>query len=934
MIRVVFFCFCLTVSSSLKTLHQLISCNQPDLDNCTIGNCSEPLVVKRTLAPTGPEWGPEWMGVVEDRGQFKPVLNVSWEIQATASINALQGSQIFIQDEKTNETICLKYVYKLPKPLNRNYERWTFTLDGLVVQPEHTYFVTIHNIPQPNSEEYRIMKEVVVPDYPPRTMMVKFVGGGVIGATCLVYFLLRTCTSINPTSQAPASTPQFADNNNDTPQCTQGEPRRRLLIIYSLDHPLYKNIVLKLCGFLRAKCGTEVILDMLDSTRLGMIGGLQWLEWHKRQIEKSSDKILILCSRGVQAKWNAMCTGKRIQLKEDVLSTVGDMLVPALCLMVPEFVKSTTFEKYIVAYFDGVSSEDDVPSPFHITRLSGGTTVSATMIAAHGVGIPVFVTGGIGGVHRDGENSLDISADLTELGRTPIAVVSAGVKSILDIGRTLEYLETQGVCVATYGSSNKFPAFFSPQSGFNSPHHVCNPWEAAELIASTLSLGLQSGILFAVPIPAEHAAAGQEIEDAIQVAVKEISGKRITGRDVTPYILQKVNKLTKGKSLRANIALIHNNAKVGSQIACALSKSQNDKLKSATKQKENLAKKNDIVVIGGINVDFIAKGKTDTLLFGQTNPGSVCQSFGGVGRNIADSLSRLGHNPLFISATGTDTHSEAVFNHCKHMNTSGVVKLHDKSTATYCAVITASGELSLGLGDMDIHQQITEQYVAQFENTLASSTLVCLDGNLPVTTINYVCSLAKKHSMNVWYEPTDSDKASKPFLSEAWKSLSYTSPNLSELCTMNKTLGLEVPQALPESLDEVLELAMTLSRPLLEHLHCLIVTLGPYGVLVCGESKDDSIYLQPRKFKIKRQLGALYYPALNMTDKEIVNVSGAGDSLAGAMIAGMLQGRDVDRCVRMGLLAAQLSPRPIWSESLEVESKLNTDRLHHSPVAP
>ncbi|CAL9696895.1 unnamed protein product [Knipowitschia caucasica] len=558
-------------------------------------------------------------------------------------------------------------------------------------------------------------------------------------------------------------------------------------------------------------------------------------------------------------------------------------------------------------------------------RLSGGTTVSATMIAAHGVGIPVFVTGGIGGVHRDGENSLDISADLTELGRTPIAVVSAGVKSILDIGRTLEYLETQGVCVATYGSSNKFPAFFSPQSGFNSPHHVCNPWEAAELIASTLSLGLQSGILFAVPIPAEHAAAGQEIEDAIQVAVKEISGKRITGRDVTPYILQKVNKLTKGKSLRANIALIHNNAKVGSQIACALSKSQNDKLKSATKQKENLAKKNDIVVIGGINVDFIAKGKTDTLLFGQTNPGSVCQSFGGVGRNIADSLSRLGHNPLFISATGTDTHSEAVFNHCKHMNTSGVVKLHDKSTATYCAVITASGELSLGLGDMDIHQQITEQYVAQFENTLASSTLVCLDGNLPVTTINYVCSLAKKHSMNVWYEPTDSDKASKPFLSEAWKSLSYTSPNLSELCTMNKTLGLEVPQALPESLDEVLELAMTLSRPLLEHLHCLIVTLGPYGVLVCGESKDDSIYLQPRKFKIKRQLGALYYPALNMTDKEIVNVSGAGDSLAGAMIAGMLQGRDVDRCVRMGLLAAQLS----LASAHPIAPSLTIDAIDH-----
>uniref|UniRef100_A0A3B3ZQI6 Carbohydrate kinase PfkB domain-containing protein n=1 Tax=Periophthalmus magnuspinnatus TaxID=409849 RepID=A0A3B3ZQI6_9GOBI len=524
--------------------------------------------------------------------------------------------------------------------------------------------------------------------------------------------------------------------------------------------------------------------------------------------------------------------------------------------------------------------------------LSGGTTVSATMIAAHRAGIPVFVTGGIGGVHRDGEN-LDISADLTELGRIPIAVVSAGIKSILDIGRTLEFLETQGVCVATYGSSKNFPAFFSPQSGFSSPHQVCNPKEAAALI-SALSLGLQSGILFAVPIPAEQAAAGQEIEEAIQAAVKE-ADKCVTGRDVTPFILQKVNELTKGKSLQA-IALIHNNAKVGSQIACALSKRQNEKSITTTRQNGNLNK----VVIGGINVDFIAKGKTNTLLSGQTNPGSVCQSFGGVGRNIA-ALSRLGHNPLFISATGSDFHSEAVFSYCKHMNTSGVVQLKKKSTATYCAVITASGELSLGLGDMDIHQQITEQYVSQFEDQLSGSTLVCLDGNLPVTTINYVCSLVEKHNIN-WYEPTDSDKASKPFLSEAWKSLCYASPNFSELCTMNKTLGFPVPQ-LPDTLDEMLDVAMALSRPLLEHFHCLVVTLGACGVLICGENKAGSIYLQPRKWKT---LGALFYPALKVTAEETVNVSGAGD-FAGALIAGILQGRDTDSCVRMGLLAARLS---------------------------
>ncbi|XP_078112235.1 uncharacterized protein LOC144521555 [Sander vitreus] len=551
--------------------------------------------------------------------------------------------------------------------------------------------------------------------------------------------------------------------------------------------------------------------------------------------------------------------------------------------------------------------------PYVISKgLSGGTTVSATMIAAHRAGIPVFVTGGIGGVHRDGENSLDISADLTELGRTPIAVVSAGVKSILDIGRTLEFLETQGVCVATYGASKNFPAFFSPQSGFTSPYQVCNPEEAAKLIASTLSLGLQSGVLLAVPIAEEHAATGQQIEEAIQAAVTEASAKGITGRDVTPFILQKVNELTEGKSLQANIALIHNNAKVGSQIACALSKQMTErKLKEKT---YHHGKHSDIVVIGGINVDFIAKGKTKTLHFGQTNPGSVCQSFGGVGRNIADSLSRLGISLLFISATGADSHSEAVLNYCKHMNTSGVARLEEQSTATYCAVITESGELSLGLGDMDIHQQITEQYVSQFEKQLSSATLVCLDGNIPVSTIDYVCSIAKKHNINVWYEPTDSEKACKPFLSDAWKSLSYSSPNLAELCTMNQTLGIPTPEVLPCSLEEVLSVAVALSRPLLEHLHCLVVTLGANGVLVCGEHDAGSVNLQPRKQKRRRQLCAVHYPALTVTAEETVNVSGAGDSLAGALMAGILQRRDTDSCVRMGLLAARLSltsPHPI-----------------------
>lgn len=191
---------------------------------------------------------------------------------------------------------------------------------------------------------------------------------------------------------------------------------------------------------------------------------------------------------------------------------------------------------------------------------------------------------------------------------------------------------------------------------------------------------------------------------------------------------------------------------------------------------------------------------------------------------------------------------------------------------------------------------------------------MCLDGNIPITTINYVCSLAGKHNLNVWYEPTDTEKARKPFLSNAWKSLSYSSPNLAELAMMNKTMGLTIPEVQPGPLDEILRVAVALSRPLLENLHCLVVTLGPDGVLLCGEYNAGSVDLQPRKQKKKRQLCALHYPALTVTPEETMNVSGAGDSFAGALMAGILQGKDTDSCVRMGLLAARMSlasPHPI-----------------------
>ncbi|KAB1228011.1 Pseudouridine-5'-phosphate glycosidase [Morella rubra] len=181
------------------------------------------------------------------------------------------------------------------------------------------------------------------------------------------------------------------------------------------------------------------------------------------------------------------------------------------------------------------------------TRGNGATTVSATMFFASKVGISIFVTGGIGGVHRHGEHTMDISSDLTELGRTPVTVFSAGVKSILDIPRTLEYLETQGVCVATY-KTDEFPAFFTETSGCKVPCRVDSPQDYANM-----KLKLDTGILIAVPIPKEHSASGSIIESAIQRALKEARDKNITGNAETPFLLARVNELTGGASLASSI---------------------------------------------------------------------------------------------------------------------------------------------------------------------------------------------------------------------------------------------------------------------------------------------------------------------------------------------------------------------------------------------
>ncbi|MBS4540058.1 pseudouridine-5'-phosphate glycosidase [Clostridium sp. D2Q-11] len=209
--------------------------------------------------------------------------------------------------------------------------------------------------------------------------------------------------------------------------------------------------------------------------------------------------------------------------------------------------------------------------PFIISKgLNGATTVASTMIIADLAKIKVFATGGIGGAHRNAQDTFDISADLMELANTNVAVVCAGAKSILDIGLTLEYLETHGVPVIGFGTE-EFPAFYTRKSGFKVDYSVDNELELAKAIKVKWDLDIKGGIVIGNPIPEEYQMDFDEINNAISDALNEAEEKNIKGKETTPFLLSKIKEITKGESLKSNIELVYNNARVGSKLAKELS---------------------------------------------------------------------------------------------------------------------------------------------------------------------------------------------------------------------------------------------------------------------------------------------------------------------------------------------------------------------------
>ncbi|KAJ6621693.1 indigoidine synthase A-like protein [Mycena sp. CBHHK59/15] len=439
-------------------------------------------------------------------------------------------------------------------------------------------------------------------------------------------------------------------------------------------------------------------------------------------------------------------------------------------------------------------------APAIAMKANGGTTCSATLIFAALAGIKVTSIYGqfLGGVHRGGENSMDVSADLHELTRCPVGLVSAGVKSILDIGRC----ETLGIPVVPYCKTKDFPAFFSPRSGFQTAWNVSDPVTAARMLFSQWQLGMTSGALIAAPIPEEYAERGEVIQEAVDKAVleSEENGMSKRGKEVTPWLLSRVGELTNNNSLESNIALLKNTASIGGQIALQYqmlanesSNGQTDKTYAGTgvapktEERETL-RPAAVLVVGSSALDISAQTEDMGNAVGlhSTSPGTVSLTLGGVARNIAEACHRLGEPALLVSPIGTDTWGHLLYEETKTigMRTDGLIDC-DQRTAVCNLFLDGSGNLVGGVADMSITEILT---IAKH-----SPRVVALDGNLSSTAIVETVAHCIQHNIQ-GSEPTSIAKSEKilPAIARSIQTTSnapvqFFTPNLLELEHIHRT---------------------------------------------------------------------------------------------------------------------------------------------------
>ncbi|UZJ55998.1 hypothetical protein CBS101457_005318 [Exobasidium rhododendri] len=538
----------------------------------------------------------------------------------------------------------------------------------------------------------------------------------------------------------------------------------------------------------------------------------------------------------------------------------------------------------------------------------GATTVSGTMILAHMAGISIFGTGGIGGVHRGGQDSMDVSADLTELSRTPVAVFCSGAKSILDIPRTLEYLETFGVSTHTFNASGQFPAFYSAHSGSEVPS-VSTYKEAAEIIHSNMQFGLQSGMVFGVPIPSEFEAAGEKIQAIVEQAVKDSVEQGIDrrGKEVTPWLLKRVSELSEGRSITSNKALVINNVSTAAKVACELellkiadaakkaekgSKLYNGTGYGGVKQAESGNTPPPLFVVGFTAVDITSqrtghapRGESQPNV-ASTWPGRNTLSLGGVARNVAESAHRILNNRsrvLLISPIGND----ALGHYIKAgltdlgLQTSGLLDASER-TASVTLQLDGNGDLITGIADIEERQLEPAHVDKPMSKYRGQRKVVAFDGNISVQLMDY---LVEDGSNVTIFEPTSVEKCTK--ILSAAKTPDVITPNEAEVVELYSAalaMGLLEEQRLTahdESVASTLNTTATVvqasSKISLLLKTILLVKSGARGVLlVCPDRCEDGT---GPAVTIQR------FAALPVDFTEAGNTTGCGDTFAGAIAA-------------------------------------------------
>ncbi|RYP70168.1 hypothetical protein DL769_005047 [Monosporascus sp. CRB-8-3] len=571
-------------------------------------------------------------------------------------------------------------------------------------------------------------------------------------------------------------------------------------------------------------------------------------------------------------------------------------------------------------------------------KIHGGTTIAGTTILARLAGIRVFGTGGLGGVHRGGHVSLDISADLTELGRTRMAVIASGCKGFLDIPRTLEYLETQGVLVSTFADGRQgavdFPAFWARDSGVRSPSVVNTEEQAAAMILAQEKLNIESGLLFANPIPPEFAIPRSEMDAIIERAVRESTEQGALGNENTPFILRRIRDLTNNRSVPANKALVQANVERAAKIAVAVSRLLSEDLTHP---------RADIMVAGSVAVDLSCDYTGQNATSNPSpqphtsNPAQISQSIGGVGHNVALAAHRVSESTRvqLCSMGGDDIHEYHPA--CR--------------TAQYVAVNDADKNLVMAMADMSIFT--AHSFPTYWNSAVAASKpkWLVIDGNWAARDIRTWVQAGKRNRAQVAFEPVSVEKSARLFCSPKGLESLGVFPNVSvDLATPNQyeLAAMHAAAQKNEYLDDsrwwrvIDSFGMRGARDrfvrltsagmtdtgipqqavqLLPYVPTIITKLGSRGALLTMIlEKDDPLlrdnaaepFILARSFNDdSSSVGGVYmrlYPSAEWVEN-IVSVNGVGDTFLGVLIAGLAQGGRVENLIDVAQKGAVLTLR-------------------------